>query len=120
MKYRHSDKYKEARLKYRSTPEAKDRKFRLNIKGLYGISPERYDQMLAEQNGVCALCLGVGNSGRRLSVDHCHKTGKIRGLLCNLCNMFLGGCKDDVAILREAIKYIEYHRGHEIILDTKV
>jgi len=58
----------------------------------YGISVEQYEAMLKQQSGCCAICKKApGENARgRLHVDHCHKTGKIRGLLCVKCNMALG------------------------------
>jgi hypothetical protein len=56
----------------------------------YGITEEQYQELLKKQNGVCALCCKLPDSNRRLAVDHNHKTGKIRGLLCSRCNNLLG------------------------------
>ena len=64
--------------------------------------------MLSAQRDVCAIC-GRSNSNKNkgmLHVDHCHKTGKIRGLLCHNCNVSIGLLADDPAIFRRAIKYI--------------
>lgn len=58
---------------------------RARLKRLFGITWEQYDQMLSSQGGVCALC-GDPPKGKRLAVDHDHKTGKVRGLLCSFCN----------------------------------
>jgi hypothetical protein len=76
-----------------------------NLKWSYGITPEDYDKMFAEQNGRCAIC---GNeSTKRLCVDHDHKTGKIRGLLCFDCNKALGFIHDDIRIVENIILYLE-------------
>jgi hypothetical protein len=73
----------------------------------YGITPEQFDERLAAQNHVCAICLQPERRKKStLSVDHCHKTGKIRGLLCGDCNPGLGGFKDRVALLQAAIAYL--------------
>ena len=80
----------------------------------YGISADEYDQLLAEQGGVCKIC-GADNPqikvpGKRtknLYVDHDHKSGKIRGLLCQPCNTVLGRMNDDPILLRRAAKYLE-------------
>jgi hypothetical protein len=74
----------------------------------YGISEADYQAMLARQGGVCAICRR--KSKRRLEIDHCHKTGKVRGLLCGNCNTALGRCHDDPDILRAAIAYLEASR----------
>jgi hypothetical protein len=61
------------------------------LKRLYGISLEDYQKMLSSQKNCCKICLKQSIIGaRKLAVDHCHKTGKIRGLLCTNCNIFLG------------------------------
>ena len=71
-----------------------------------GLTPEGYDALATAQNGACAIC-GCRSDTRALHVDHDHRTGKIRGLLCNNCNRCLGLLKDDVAVLRSAITYLE-------------
>lgn len=77
----------------------------------FGISPKTYAQMLQGQNGVCAICNSPETATRlgvvkALSVDHCHTTGRIRGLLCSDCNTGIGKLKDDVTILQNAIRYL--------------
>ena len=79
----------------------------------YGITDTQYRALLEQQHGVCAVCgegevkLGRGGSVRSLSVDHCHTSGKIRGLVCDRCNRVLGFSKDDPALLRRLAAYIE-------------
>jgi hypothetical protein len=75
-----------------------------------GITPVEYAEMLVRQNGVCAICKGVDKDGRSLAIDHCHQTGKKRGLLCGRCNLTLGRVEDDVEILQGMIQYLE-NRG---------
>ena len=70
----------------------------------YGITTQHYQIMLTKQNHVCALC---GKKGKkRLAVDHCHATGKVRGLLCHKCNTAIGILNEDVSLLRRAIDYL--------------
>jgi hypothetical protein len=83
---------------------------RNNLKRLYSITPEDYDLLLNQQNGVCAICGGVCPTGRRLSVDHDHATNKIRGLLCSRCNFGIGQL-DTKEKLNNAIKYLEKRNG---------
>ena len=74
----------------------------------YGITLDTYNKTLKEQNNKCAICKTddpKGNS-HKFHVDHCHTTGKVRGLLCSNCNMSLGGFKDNITNLEEAIKYL--------------
>lgn len=81
------------------------RKSKLFIK--YGITEEDYERMLEEQDHLCAICREPCSSGRRLAVDHCHLTGKVRGLLCMNCNIALGKLKDSVKIAQSLIRYLE-------------
>lgn len=86
-----------------------EREYNYKLVKKYGITREDYDYLLNLQGGVCAICSGVdGDKTReqRLSVDHCHKTGKIRGLLCNNCNRCLGMAKEDPKLLTKMIKYL--------------
>lgn len=74
----------------------------------YGITLDEYDLLLEKQNNCCAVCkTHTDFLKRRLSVDHCHKTGKIRGLLCGPCNMSLGLLKEDIQIMNSLIQYTE-------------
>ena len=73
-----------------------------------GFSEEKYDILYKEQNGRCAICgINENELSARLCVDHCHVTGKIRGLLCNHCNLALGHFKDNVSSLKRALTYLE-------------
>lgn len=76
-------------------------------KNMYGLLPGQYEQMLAAQGGVCAVCKEVCRTGRGLSVDHNHATKKIRGLLCHSCNCALGLAKDRSGILRALADYVD-------------
>ena len=76
----------------------------------YGITLDDYNQMLDDQDGVCAICQNECPTGRRLSVDHDHETGEVRGLLCHGCNLGLGAFKDSVRGLQRAIQYLESSR----------
>jgi hypothetical protein len=80
---------------------------RAKILARYGITKEEYDQRLENQEGKCKICKETCSTGHNLSVDHVHKTGKIRGLLCKACNLGLGKFRDNIEFLKEAIKYLE-------------
>lgn len=85
---------------------------RAQLKKSYGITPEEYDALLAAQGGVCKICNQSEMATRngvpmRMPVDHCHTTGRVRGLLCSLCNKGLGSFRDDTEILKHAIRYLE-------------
>ena len=71
-----------------------------------GCSPEMYEKLLKEQNGLCAICHGTNYDSRRLAVDHCKKTKKVRGLLCQRCNTALGLFKDKIELLESALSYL--------------
>lgn len=93
---------------------AKENRHRWNLANFYGITPEQYLAMLDEQGGVCAICghdepneHGRTGTKFRLSVDHCHETGRVRGLLCQKCNRAIGLLNDNTDLLRKAIGYLE-------------
>jgi len=78
------------------------------FKRQYGISLEQYEEMLQNQGYGCALC-GVKKPSERtkyFAVDHCHNTGKVRGLLCTKCNRGLGLFNDRTEVLQKAINYL--------------
>jgi len=89
---------------YRNNP---DKAHHRNLKTFYGITKQEYQEMCENQGGACACC---GKRGK-LNVDHCHKTGKVRGLLCTNCNFALGHCKDDPQILLNLIHFLERERA---------
>jgi len=76
----------------------KDRKLR----DRYGITVDQYDEMVKNQNGQCKIC----KESVKLHVDHCHKTGQVRGLLCNGCNRGLGYFNDNIDKLISATTYL--------------
>lgn len=80
------------------------------LKHRYGITLEAYEHMLAEQNGVCAICKRPNHAGFRLAVDHCHETGDVRGLLCGDCNRGIGSLGDSSDRLRAAAMYLEKYK----------
>ncbi len=71
----------------------------------FGVTPERYDKMFAEQRGVCKICQQPSR-GIRLYIDHDHSKKRVRGLLCRECNLGLGFFNDDEKRLFWAIKYL--------------
>lgn len=85
------------------------------FKRAYGITYEQYQDLLIKQNGCCAICKKKesrinpkSKDVQQLSVDHCHKTGKIRGLLCSRCNLLLGRIDDDILLLEAFIDYLQF------------
>lgn len=80
----------------RENPErAAEYRHRYKLKAKYGLTVEAYDAMLAGQGNACAICEEQCATGRRLAVDHCHDTGRVRGLLCVRCNRAVGLLMDD-------------------------
>lgn len=83
-----------------------------HVKRLYKLDSETYLQMILDQNNLCLICKNPETNKnkhgdiRPLSVDHCHTTGRVRGLLCNQCNAGLGNFKDDLDSLRSAVEYL--------------
>lgn len=73
------------------------------VKATYGLDQNTYQLMYDEQKGVCPICL---EWFPLLNIDHCHTMGTVRGLLCNLCNIGLGGMRDSTDNMRRAIKYL--------------
>lgn len=86
-----------------------------DLRKRFGITLEEYRAMSEAQGHKCAICeqpeTSVDKNGAELfmAVDHCHKTGKIRALLCAACNKSLGGFKDNPSLLRKAAEYVERH-----------
>lgn len=76
------------------------------LKLKFGITIDQYNAMEVEQNYICAICNRKDKCGRSLAVDHCHSTGKIRGLLCTDCNTALGLFNDSPGSLNRAIEYL--------------
>lgn len=74
----------------------------------YGLTPEQYDEMLERQGGGCAIC-GKPPGDIALHVDHCHDTGRVRGLLCFSCNAGLGQFRHDPQLLGRAMDYAAIH-----------
>lgn len=82
---------------------------------VYGITLDQYNQMSIDQNHLCLICKQpeTSQNNRRkdgtynLAVDHCHQTGKVRGLLCGNCNTGLGFLKDSTELLQSAIQYLK-------------
>ena len=115
---RNPELQKQAMLSWKSkqSPESlrlRGRKTQLKL--LYGLTVEDYNKMLAKQGHCCAIC-GTGKPTGKwkvFAVDHCHKTGKIRGLLCNECNRGMGLLKDSSDLLRKAADYLDISTNEE-------
>lgn len=83
-----------------------------NLKKRYKISTQDYEKMFKDQNGVCFICQNP-QKDKLLAVDHCHTTGKVRGLLCTLCNKGLGCYRDNIDYLTRAIEYLKRNNNSD-------
>lgn len=72
----------------------------------YGVTQEQYELMLKEQNNRCKLCDNKFKNTKETHIDHCHNSNKVRGLLCNSCNLALGQFNDDIELMENAIEYL--------------
>ena len=105
-------------LKRATTASWTQKEIRNRLKKKYDLTPEQYDELLNQQNEKCAIC-GKEDSAKRaggklrqpLVVDHCHTTGKVRGLLCSHCNRALGFLNDDPNLLQKAADYLQCQIG---------
>ena len=79
-----------------------------HLKTMYGIDLEQYKIILESQNNSCAICetKTPGGNGNYFYVDHNHKTGQVRGLLCHRCNFLIGQALEDIDILKSSVKYL--------------
>lgn len=96
-------------MKYKHTVAERRRQLKK-----YGLSANDYKLLYEKQNGVCAICgkpeIAKNNTGttRLLSIDHDHQTGKVRGLLCMSCNIFLGHLEKNAKYISKALIYAKY------------
>ena len=86
-------------------PEANRNRRNIRLKSRYGITLKEYEELEAYQEYVCAICKQPCNTGQPLSVDHCHNTRRIRGLLCRKCNVAIGTLST-IELLQRAIEYL--------------
>jgi hypothetical protein len=124
---RNPEKVRESNRKQRQKPGAKERNYaktvewrkanadkvrKQQIRHKYGLSGDQFDAMLQAQNWCCAICgtqLRFGLGG--LTVDHCHTTGRVRGILCTQCNTGVGMFRENPATFTRALAYLEAHAG---------
>lgn len=102
-----NEHYTRTRLRHLETRRAR----------LFGVTELQFNEMLNNQKHVCAICKNPEtvlwkkrNEIKPLCIDHCHNTGKIRGLLCSRCNSAIGLIKDSTEILQSAIEYLKAHQ----------
>jgi len=107
-KYDQKEETKSRKAKYRKIyeqrPAVKKRKSEYRLKCLYNITPKKYREMILLQENKCGIC--NIKLTKVINIDHCHKTGIVRGILCRNCNLGLGFFNDNVDSLRRAINYL--------------
>ena len=88
--------------------EHREHKRDLHLQRYYGISADDFNMLLEAQDHQCAICFTTNPGGKsgRFNVDHDHKTGKVRGLLCKSCNIALGEVGDNIHTLKNMIEYL--------------
>lgn len=94
-----------------------DRRRNARLKSLYGITLRDLEKMIEAQNGVCAICSEPPGK-KPLCVDHCHVTERVRGLLCDRCNLMLGRIRDSPTILDAASGYLRKHLAQAKMLNA--
>jgi hypothetical protein len=100
--------------KWAALPEEvrKERNVKTRLRYQYGMTPEQYSEKVDEQNNKCFICDQEGGyNGKPLYVDHCHKKGSVRKLLCQHCNSGLGMFRDNPELLLKAADYLKEHNG---------
>lgn len=104
---------REEHLKWRREhPEAHKAIYRrcnlkANLKRRFGLTIEEYNALVEMSDGLCGICRQPESRDRRLSLDHDHQTGAIRGFLCSKCNLLLGNAGDDADLLERAINFLK-------------
>ena len=102
------EKTKKYSKEYYSREDVRERQRRNRIEKTFNISYNDYEKMVIFQDNKCEICGNPETDSRHkfLSIDHNHRTKEVRGLLCNLCNKALGLFKDNLTVLKSAVKYI--------------
>ncbi len=103
---------KERRSEWWRSEKGKRSSKNTKLKHKYGITIEQYEELLYACNGKCEICgAAFGKNGNPLSIDHDHETGKIRGLLCDKCNLGVSHFRDNIDLMLAAAQYIEVKGG---------
>lgn len=111
--WREAQKAKSKKYRENRDPETRLKQTRNSrckyIRRKFGITLEEYENMVLDRKGCCDICQSQSKGRGNLHIDHCHQTGKLRGLLCMNCNVVLGLVYDKSEILNSAINYINKH-----------
>lgn len=102
---RHPDRIREKCRRYESSH--RPRRNHMHRPSKYGLTISAYEAILLKQGGACAICRSTDWGAKGPTIDHDHKTGMVRGILCQKCNTTLGNFNDSAAMMRLAIEYLE-------------
>lgn len=105
-----SENGKKRMAQYNQTDKCRRIQRNYFFKKTYGIEIEDFEKMLEEQKGCCSSCSRIFDEQWKPNVDHDHKTGKVRALLCVNCNTILGHAHDDIDHLNKCIRFLEVHQ----------
>jgi hypothetical protein len=115
------ERYRQTQLKKNRAKYAQSKAHREKVRGegfkrMYGITLKEYERLLISQKGKCNIC-GIHESFevKRLAVDHSHDSGKVRGLLCQKCNLMLGKFDENLDKLSQAAKYLESNKDYRLV-----
>lgn len=103
--------HRDALMKQSETQARRDQRYFASLLRRYNLNKADYDALVESQNGLCALCkkIPLQVKPRPLFVDHCHKSGKVRGLVCVRCNTLLGFLEKSLHLLSPAVMYLVKH-----------
>jgi hypothetical protein len=102
---KHKDKRAAYGQAYYQLPETKARHLRMRL-SRYGLTLEEYQLLLEKQEGRCAICRTDQFGRREICIDHCHETGRVRGLLCHRCNAAIGHFQERLDLVQAAVVYL--------------
>lgn len=97
--------------------EQRERAHRVYVAKTYDIEPGDYDRLYNAQGRKCCICLRATGRTKRLAVDHDHRTGRVRGLICKPCNWLLGHARDDPEMFYRAAMYLIEPPAEKVIYD---
>lgn len=106
---------RERHKKNNQDPEYRKKRRNAALKRNYDIDLDKYAEMLKSQNGRCVICSREPYQNKNLHVDHCHKTGRVRGLLCARCNWYLATIEKDDNVIMKIIGYLYFRNSKNFL-----
>jgi hypothetical protein len=107
---RSTEEFRQWRRAKRKDPAYREKERLDGIRRKYKLSPEAYLAMIEEQQGACKICRQPEPTGKHLAIDHCHASGRVRGLLCSDCNTTLGKFNDSPDRFIAAANYLKENK----------